>query len=65
MMQEEFLRQLLILRNDCLLKTRDEIDKSFKYLASRQEKGLLTTGECMQELGHIKMFLQDQMNRCN
>jgi hypothetical protein len=56
--------KLLILRNDCLLKIRSEVDKSFNYLKARDsDEELLTVGECMQEIGHIKMFIQEQMNR--
>lgn len=32
-----------------------EFDKSIRYLDSRKDK--LTIGECLQELGHLRMFV--------
>ena len=32
-----------------------EFDKSIKYLDSRKEE--LTVGECLQEIGHLRMFI--------
>lgn len=34
---------------------KQEFDKSIRYLYSRGEN--LTVGECMQELGHIRLFI--------
>lgn len=32
-----------------------EFDRSIQYLDSRKEE--LTVGECLQELGHLRMFI--------
>ena len=34
---------------------KTEFDKSVRYLDSRKEK--LTVGECLQEIGHLRMFI--------
>jgi hypothetical protein len=34
---------------------KNEFDRSVKYLDSRGEE--LTTGECLQEIGHLRMFI--------
>ena len=37
-----------------------EFDSSIKYLNSRKEE--LTTGECLQELGRLRMFIYNLYN---
>jgi hypothetical protein len=34
---------------------KQEFDKSIRYLDSRESK--LTTGECLQEIGHLRNFI--------
>jgi hypothetical protein len=36
---------------------KQEFDKSIKYLAPRRDKEILTVGECMKEIGHLRMFI--------
>ena len=39
------------------IKIKQEFDKSIRYLAPRRDQGILTVGECMQEIGHLRLFI--------
>lgn len=39
------------------IEIKQEFDKSVNYLRGREEKDQLTTEECLQEIGHLRMFI--------
>lgn len=39
------------------IEIKEEFDKSIKYLQPRRDAGTLTVGECMQELGALRMYI--------
>lgn len=38
-------------------KIKEEFDKSIRYLSPRYDNGILTVNECMQEIGHMRLFI--------
>jgi len=38
---------------------KNEFDKSIAYLQPRRDAGTLTVGECMQEIGALRMFIHN------
>lgn len=39
------------------IEIKEEFDKSIKYLQPRRDAGTMTVGECMQELGALRMYI--------
>ena len=44
-----------IMERSTMFLVKQEFDKSVSYLDSRKDQ--LTTGECLQELGHLRLFI--------
>jgi len=45
------------------IKIKQEFDKSIKYLSPRRDAGTLTIGECMQEIGTLRLFIFNMPTR--
>jgi hypothetical protein len=39
------------------IEIKEEFDKSIKYLQPRRDAGVLTVGECMQEIGALRLYI--------